>query len=127
MERLCFPRLSLEQPRVLRKPFNLVEDHAARDLSVKIDPGAVAGVVSQHLFTGLTETFEFLRHPAWRQDEVHASGGDRAARHAVVPGRFILSECKASARSDRLQSRRSVAPDSRQYDPDGAIAASFGE
>jgi hypothetical protein len=54
------------------------------------------------------------------QDEVHTPGGDRAARHAVMPGRArILGEGDASFRLDRLHSERPVRGRAGQDHADG--------
>ena len=57
----------------------------------------------------LGDAGEFSRDFFGRQNEVNIAGGDRAAGHAVVLSRFILSKSDSSFALDGLQSERSVS------------------
>ena len=69
---------------------------------------------------------EFFGDLFGREHEVHASGGDGAARHTVVPGGFrFLREGDPILGLDRFQPQRAVGGRARKDDADGARALIF--
>ena len=65
---------------------------------------------------------QFVRNVLWREHEIDAACGHRAARHRIVFGRLILRERNAALGLDGLQSQRAVRRGAGQNHPDGPLA-----
>ena len=59
----------------------------------------------------IVDTAQLTGDASRRQHEIHATGGDCAARHAfILRCFFLLGKSDAGLRLDRLQPERSVGP-----------------
>ena len=68
------------------------------------------------------------RHLGRRQHVVHQTGGDGAARHAVVLGGFrVLRHRHAALALDRAQPQGAVAAGAREHDADGPFVLVLGQ
>src|SRR4029077_9255220 len=73
-------------------------------------------------------TPDFSRDCIWRQNNVHKSGANCAARHGVeLCALFSLREGQPASCFDRAQTSSAIAPGSGKHDADSARSAIFSE
>jgi hypothetical protein len=85
--------------------------------SMSEQPDWLPGYIRMLCYAG-----ELFGNALRRENEIHAACGNRAARHRVVSGRFILGEGNPTLGFNRFQSQGAVVRGTGKNNPDGPLA-----